>query len=159
MHSAQILPVTIHRTLQSDRREAMLMNQVFKPALVIGSGFHRHVLGDVVNQHRLQPLWDWNAQIDGTAGHMQVACPSREQEPVIRWETLIIRAQKDGYRGPKGDWIPPSEQAANEVEEKAKVFVANILKQSSTTYPEPRRSKIILSRDWDCVSSVNFDHV
>lgn len=138
------------------------MNNNLKPALILGSGFHRHVFGaeDNLNHYHsiYQPLWDWHTLIDATAERMQVACPSRAQEPVMRWETLIIRAQKDGFRDLNGEWIPPSEHAAHEVEDKAKVFVADILKELSTTYPESRRSQIPLSRDWGCVISLNFDH-
>lgn len=138
------------------------MNNNLKPALILGSGFHRHVFGaenNLNHYHSIyQPLWDWHALIDATAERMQVACSSRAQEPVMRWETLIIRAQKDGFRDLKGEWIPPSEHAAHEVEDKAKVFVADILKELSTNYPESRRSQIPLSRDWGCVISLNFDH-
>jgi hypothetical protein len=50
-------------------------------------------------------LVDWHPLVTRTAQEMQVAVPSMAQSPVLRWESMIIRAARDGYRD-NGAWKP-----------------------------------------------------
>ena len=76
-----------------------------KPALVLGSGFHQHVLGETSNK-QAQPLHSWNELITQVAERLQVAVPSTALTPIHRWESLVLRAVSDGYRSIKGGWLP-----------------------------------------------------
>ena len=42
------------------------MNEKLKPALIIGSGFHSHVLGDTKNSN-VRPLFDWHYLVEQVA--------------------------------------------------------------------------------------------
>lgn len=129
-----------------------------KPALILGSGFHRHVFGERPPQDHRNCLYDWQALVSATADRIQVACPSKEQSPVLRWETLINRAVREGYRNRKGAWQAPNNNAAYHVERDAKAVVANLITVSSEQYPESTRARIPLDERWGCVISLNFDH-
>lgn len=96
--------------------------------------------------------------MNATVDHMQVACPSTEQSPVLRWETLINRAVREGYRNRKGAWQIPNHNAAYRVECDAKAVVANLITAASEQYPESTRARIPLDERWGCVISLNFDH-
>ena len=129
-----------------------------KPALILGSGFHRHVFGERASPNQREVLWDWHALIDATAGQMQVATPSRQQAPVLRWETLIGRALEEGFRAPDGHWQLPGLLQAHQVEALAKVHLAKNLQTASIDYPNSTRARIPLDPRWGCVISLNFDH-
>lgn len=81
-----------------------------KPALILGSGFHRHVFGDGADRGSRECLVDWHMLISNTARKMQVAVPSLAQSPVLRWESMIIRAAQDGYRDYAGTWKTAGEE-------------------------------------------------
>lgn len=139
--------------------ESMPARSTFlKPALILGSGFHRHVFGERPPQDHRNCLYDWQALVSVTADYMQVACPSMEQSPVLRWETLINRAVREGYRDRKGAWQVPNNNAAYQVERDAKAIVANLITAASEQYPKSSRARIPLDERWGCVISLNFDH-
>lgn len=72
-----------------------------KPALVLGSGFHRHVFGD--GHHTVtRPLYDWHYLVTQASQRLQVAITSDILTPIQRWETLILRSMADGYKDQKG---------------------------------------------------------
>jgi hypothetical protein len=50
---------------------------LLKPALILGSGFHRYLLGDVSPAFAVN-LFDWHSLIEAVAQVMQVAYPSRD---------------------------------------------------------------------------------
>jgi hypothetical protein len=126
-----------------------------KPCLVIGSGFHRWVLGKSST-----PLTDWNALIDETASLMKVSLPSRDLSPVLRWERLIETAAKDGYQPSQtAEWRVPGKRQANEIESDAKKLVAQVLDQDKFFYPwQSRRAEYPKNQLWSSIVSLNFDH-
>lgn len=127
-----------------------------KPALVLGSGFHRHVFGATV-QYAVRPLYDWHYLVGQVANKLQVAVPNEALSPVQRWETLIWRAVRKGYRNHKGEWIGELTQQANVVENVARRTVANIINEASQDYPPSTRAEIPLLDCWGAVISLNFD--
>jgi|GEM_PF-1080299 len=130
---------------------------VLKPALVLGSGFHRHVFGDV-DVELVRPLYDWHALVDRVAMRMQVAAPSRTMPPVQRWETLILRAGKEGFRDHKFHWVTVSQSPQTHVIEKeARRAVAEVLNEATRNYPQSVRASIPQSDCWGAVISLNFD--
>lgn len=133
-------------------------SSVLKPALILGSGFHRHVFGDRSRSDLRASLYEWHALIDFTADRMHVACPSREQPPVLRWETLIGRAVREGFRDTDGKSQLPGVLPAYRVEVEAKNHVAQVLREASADYPASTRALIPLHSCWGCVISLNFDH-
>ena len=142
-----------------------------KPALILGSGFHRHTLGEQASG-KVRCLFDWHELVTQTAQCMQVATPTEHQSPVLRWESMIIDAARDGYRDRRGHWRTagppvPHEQrglgylpvpATHHIELDAKATVSKLLQVSSQDYPNSRRAEIPLDPCWGCVISLNFDH-
>lgn len=144
-----------------------------KPALIIGSGFHRHVFGDGADRGSRACLVDWNTLISNTARKMQVAVPSLAQSPVLRWESMIIRAARDGYRDYAGTWKTAGEEkdfapggrlagssrvdATYLIEEDAKKVAACLLQEAGAHYPHSSRAMMPASDRWGCVISLNFD--
>lgn len=127
-----------------------------KPALILGSGFHRHVLGDSTNSSR-RSLYDWHYLVDQVASKMQVAAPEQIMSPVQRWETLLLRASKEGYRDHLGQWRKPAEQQAHFIEKEARRIVAAVLNEASQNYPQSLRARIPSLDCWGAVISLNFD--
>jgi hypothetical protein len=127
-----------------------------KPALVLGSGFHRHVFGSS-NIPSVRPLFDWHYLVGQVANQLQVAVPSEILSPVQRWETLILRAVKEGYKNHKGEWVGKLTQQANVVEKEARCAVANIINEASQNYSQSTRAQIPLLDCWGSVISFNFD--
>jgi hypothetical protein len=126
-----------------------------KPCLVIGSGFHRWVLGKSST-----PLTDWHTLIDETASKMRVAVPSRLMPPLLRWEKLIQLATKEGYLYGSGQtWVEENQNQPFKVESDAKKVVCAILDEKMGEYPSRSvRSKFPLNETWGSVISLNFDH-
>jgi hypothetical protein len=125
-----------------------------KPCLVIGSGFHRWVLGNTTT-----PLTDWNALISETASRMRVALPSSDLPPVLRWERLIETAATDGYQpSEKLSWVSSTNDQAYKVEVYARKIVAQILCEERDRYPQKSRRANYPKNDiWGSVISLNFD--
>lgn len=127
-----------------------------KPALIIGSGFHRHVFGDVDNEPA-RPLYDWQYLVTQTARAMRVAAPDDNLPPTLRWEVLINRAGKEGYLGKDGHWVENGEKQASDIERVARGYVKDGLTEAAQNYPKSTRSPIPLASCWGCVISLNFD--
>ncbi len=135
---------------------AQVASSELKPALVLGSGFHRHVFGD--GHHTVaRPLYDWHYLVTQTSQRLQVAITSDILTPIQRWETLILRSMADGYKDQKGNWISRNTYRANVVEKEARQVVANIINEASMDYPQSVRAQIPLLEYWGSVISLNFD--
>jgi len=132
------------------------MSTTLKPAFVLGSGFHRHVLGD---GHHVtsRPLYDWHYLLTQVAHSLQVAVPSEVLTPIQRWDTIILRAVTEGYKDHKGQWINRLNEQANVAEIEARRAVANIINGASNDYPQSTRAQIPLMDCWGSVISLNFD--
>jgi hypothetical protein len=55
-----------------------------KPALLIGTGFHYYVSGNVESHEKLAPLVSWNALINAVGRKASLALPSNQLSPVYR---------------------------------------------------------------------------
>lgn len=115
-------------------------------ALVIGSGFHRFVFGDIGIPARLEPLVDWHALIDRVALEREVPGPPREMPPVMRWEE-IVRAVARGSEN-----TPPSR-----AEKQVRSTTCDVLRHAEDCYPKNERTDIPRDSKWGTVISLNFD--
>lgn len=127
-----------------------------RPALVLGSGFHRHVFGDG-GPSSVRPLYDWHQLVSDVSSAMQVAEPSKTMSPVQRWETLLLRAAREGFRDFKGHWHAPTTTPAYAIEAMARRHVAGVINKASENYPLSPRTRIPLLPQWGAVISLNFD--
>lgn len=127
-----------------------------KPSLILGSGFRHHVFGDSDSQV-IRPLFDWHHLIDQVAIQMQVAIPDKVMSPVERWETLLLRAAREGFRSHAGDWRYPHSYQTHLIEKEARRGVATVLDSASENYPRSSRAQIPNMDCWGAVISLNFD--
>ncbi|MDD3884415.1 MAG: hypothetical protein PHW66_05705 [Gallionella sp.] len=127
-----------------------------RPALVLGSGFHRHVFGST-DQWAINPLYDWHCLVGQVSRRLQVAVPSEVLSPVQRWETLVLRAVSERYKNHREQWVGEFTQQASVVENTARRVVANIIDEASQNYPQSTRAQIPLLDLWGAVISLNFD--
>ena len=128
-------------------------------AVVIGTGFHRWVLGPEVNS----PLCDWPSLLKRVASSLQVAAPDPNPARLaLAWETLLLRMVSDGYlkpesRGVQG-WIQGSKYAVNYVEKDARKVVCKVLMEAAGGFPiQSRRARFFLDLPVSDVVSLNFD--
>jgi hypothetical protein len=75
------------RCLERKRVMSAKKKSMLEPCLVIGSGFHRWVVGDIET-----PLSSWTKLIEAVAAEMHVSAPSRNYPPTFRWEKLLENA-------------------------------------------------------------------
>lgn len=127
-----------------------------KPTLILGSGFHRHVLGEVGDVKR-RTLYDWHHLVSSVAGRMQVAVPERIMPPALRWETLLLRAANEGYRDHTGQWRRPAERQTHVIEKEARRIVAFELNDAAQNYPQSSRVRVPFLDCWGAVISLSFD--
>lgn len=111
-----------------------LINSHLSPELILGSSFLRHVFGDA-GPASARPLYGWQQQASEVAAAMQVAAPSTAMSPVQRWETLLLRAAKEGFQDPAGEWHAPATTATYGIEAMARQHVVGVIKKASENYP------------------------
>ena len=133
-----------------------LTASLLRPALVLGSGFHRHVFGDG-GPANVRPLYDWHQLVSEVSAAMQVAAPTKAMSPVQRWETLLLRAAREGFRDLKGHWYAPATTPAYAIEAMARRHVVEVIKKAAENYPLSARAQIPLLPQWGAVISLNFD--
>jgi hypothetical protein len=126
------------------------------PTLIIGSGFHRHVFGDTEHSAS-RPLYDWQFLVGQVAATMQVAIPDKVMSPVQRWDTLVLRAAKEGFRDHAGVWRAPLSCQTHFIEKDARRCATAVLNEAAAHYPESSRAQIPLHNFWGAVISLNFD--
>lgn len=127
-----------------------------KPALILGSGYHRHVFGN--SEHSaFRPLYDWQYLVGQAAVKMQVAIPDGVMSAVQRWDTLVLRAAKEGFRNHAGAWCVPLSCQTHFIEKEARRCVAAILNVAAVHYPQSTRAQVPLRDCWGAVISLNFD--
>lgn len=127
-------------------------HSVLKPCLVLGTGFHRWVLGDAATKVRM-PLVDWNALLDATALGLGVASTSYLESPTLKWERLLLRAVEEGTRQHGRQSL-----AVHKLEVHAKRAAAKVIQEHSEQYPKhSRRAQLPLAPCWGAVVSFNFD--
>lgn len=127
-----------------------------KPCLVIGSGFHRWVVGDIET-----PLSSWHKLIEAVALEMHVSAPSKNYPPTFRWEKLLENAGRDGFmvNATGARWVAPNHYQPSQVEDFAKKAVARVLEQQAQTYPRlSGRAQLPFDDALGAVVSLNFDH-
>lgn len=137
-------------------KNAPLTARPLKPALVLGSGFHRHVFGDG-GPSSARTLYDWDHLVSEVSAAMQVAAPSQAMPPVQRWETLLLRAAREGFKDHQGHWHAPATTPAYAIEAMARRHVVDVIKKASENYPLSARARIPLLPQWGAVISLNFD--
>lgn len=127
-----------------------------KPCLVIGSGFHRWVVGDIET-----PLSSWHKLIEAVALEMNVSAPSKNYPPTFRWEKLLESAGRDGFMVNQtiDRWVTPGFYQPNQVEKYAKKSVAKVLEQQAKSYPRlSGRAQLPFDDGIGAIVSLNFDH-
>jgi hypothetical protein len=125
-----------------------------KPCLIIGSGFHRWVLG-----RDSSALSNWNMLIESVADKLKVSIPSTSLNPVLRWEKLLETAAVDGYEY-KSNWIAPQSRKISLIESDAKNTVALVIKEFEFNYPDKnQRAQFIFQKNLGSVISLNFDNL
>ena len=133
----------------SDRR-GNEMSTILKPALVLGSGFHRHVFasdnGELPTNRAC--LSDWNRLIDEVADRMHVARPSKVMSPIMRWEALIENASRDGFRSAANRWHQNGRSPVHRIEAHARRQTAKALEEASKDYPRSRRAQLPAKSQW-----------
>lgn len=130
-----------------------------RPCLVIGTGFHRWLIGDRAGR---SPIGNWNILLANTASRMHVAWyDDSETNPVFLWERLLHTAARDGYQcndGKKQYWIGDGHRAICDIENDAKNVVAHVIAEECVAYPnKSRRAQYPLSKQWGAVISLNFE--
>lgn len=133
-----------------------MATRLLKPTPILGNGFHRHVFGDTENS-AVRPLYDWQYLVGPVAARLQVAIPDKVMSPVQRWDTLVLRAAKEGFRNHVGGWFAPLSCQTHLIEKEARRCVATVLNHAATHYPESSRGQIPLRDYWGAVISLNFD--
>lgn len=128
---------------------------VLKPALILGSGFHRHVF--VGRTEGREALYDWHALIDATAETMAVERPPPRLSPVMRWETLVNTAVQAGYRTPSGKRVAARSTQPFRVEGDARRTVVAVLNAAVDEFPDSPGARVPRLERWGCVISLNFD--
>lgn len=134
----------------------MMRIDPLNPTLILGSGFHRHVFGDTEHSAS-RPLYDWQYLVGQVAATMQVAIPDKVMSPVQRWDTLVLRAAKEGFRDHAGVWRAPLSCQTHFIEKDARRCVAAVLNKAAAHYPESSRAQMPLRDFWGAVISLNFD--
>lgn len=126
------------------------------PCLVLGTGFHRWVLGESMAGD-FRPLLDWNELLLAVACEMQVPLNRTDHNLALHWEQLLATARHEqGFdRRPDGR---PEKPAVNHVEATAKKKAADLLSKLNDTYPSnSQRAVFPLHARWGAVVSLNFD--
>lgn len=132
------------------------MNTFLRPCLVLGTGFHRWVLGESM-QRDFKPLLDWNELLLEVAKVLHVPLDSTENSLSLHWERLLteVRHEKGSDRKVDGRPVAP---AVNVLEKDAKKKAASILAKYADVYSgASRRAKFPLKAVWGAVVSLNFD--
>lgn len=135
------------------------LTKFLKPCLVIGTGFHRWLIGDRAEN---SPIGNWRRLLADVASRMAVSWhDDRAANPVFLWERLLHTAARDGYQFSEGledRWIGAGRHAIYDIEKDAKKVVAHLIKDECDAYPnKSRRAEYPLSRQWGAVISLNFE--
>lgn len=133
------------------------VNHRLKPCLVIGTGFHRWVLGDSLAS-RFAPLLDWNALLLQVAGRLGLALDRTSHSLSLHWEHMLATALEDGFTTTHRV-IDGTRRTVARVELQAKMEAAAVLAGLKDEYPvHSRRSQMPLNEEaWGAVVSLNFD--
>ena len=125
-----------------------------KPALVLGSGFHRYVLG---NDTERNPICSWHSLIDAVSERLDVRRPPPAMPPTLRWETMINAAVRDGFQNRHGQRLATKDKKPSQVEAEARRIVSIVLGETEENYPAGQKSNLPADSRWGCVISLNFD--
>ena len=130
---------------------------VAMPCLVLGTGFHRWVLGDSMGPKH-EPLWNWPSLIHATAESLGVAFPDANDGDnlALLWEQMLTAAHSDGI---KSEYKLSSEKHPISAYEKlARIVASVLLEELKATYPSHSiRSSYPLEECWGSIVSLNFD--
>ena len=102
-------------------------------------------------------MYDWQYLVGQVAARLQVAIPDNVMSPVQCWDTLLLRAAKEGFRDHVGVWCSPLSHQTHVIEKEARRCVAAVLKHAAAHYPDSSRAQITLRNFWGAVISLNFD--
>ena len=67
---------------------------MLKPCLVLGTGFHKWVLGEAGDRIELT---SWNGLLKAVANQMQVSWSEGIDDPALSWATLLTTATSEGF--------------------------------------------------------------
>lgn len=132
------------------------MKNFLRPCLVLGTGFHRWVLGESM-QGDFKPLLDWNELLLEVAKELRVPLTRSERSLSLHWEQLLASARHEHGFDQKANGRPDG-PSVSALEKEAKKIAAEILAMHSKTYPAgSSRAKFPLKSVWGSVVSLNFD--
>ena len=130
---------------------------MLKPCLVLGSGFHKHVLSRTI---KTSPLSDWNFLINSVSMNYGVVHhKSLNSKLAAKWELLLLEL------GARGQVTSEKEEGRSRygnsiylIESEAKKIAAKILIEEQTLNRNSY-TKDLVPRDacWGSVVSLNFD--
>lgn len=132
------------------------IHKTLRPCLVLGTGFHRWVLGASMIRG-FDPLIDWNELLLAVACKMNVPLERSTQSLTLHWEHLLQLALhekgcKQSVRGCARSFT------VSNVELLAKQVACGVLKGLQAAYPdESSRANFPLDDAWGAVVSLNFD--
>jgi hypothetical protein len=127
-----------------------------RPALVLGSGFHRHVLGKNHADLSQSSLTEWPALVRAVAKRMGVPAPSQNLSPTLQWEEILLSASAQGYEGARKQRTKGDDKVSV-IEATARRHLMAEIKASSVEYPRSDKASIVSDPRWGCVISLNFD--
>jgi hypothetical protein len=127
-----------------------------RPCLVLGTGFHRWVLGESM-QDAFRPLLDWNELLLAVARDLHVPLDRTAHSLSLNWEHLLTIARRSrGFEAtPDGRRLTPP---IGQLELIAKKSAAAILRKLKAAYPaDTLNEHFPLQTSWGAVVSLNFD--
>ena len=125
-----------------------------KPCLVMGTGFHRWVLGTAMSGN-FNALLDWNELLLAVARKSGVALARTDHSLSLHWEKLLTTGIDDGI----GNTLAGYDYLNVSVLERLfKKQAVEVLAEHQDLYPaHSKRAQLPLSNVWGAVVSLNFD--
>lgn len=129
---------------------------MIKPALLIGTGFHYYVSGNVESYEKLAPLVSWNSLINAVGRKAGLALPSYHLPPVYRWEGVVHQAGTEGFNGINDEFYATGTIGSDEVQLHLKQLAADVIKKAGS-YSPTKRAMFPNDELWGSVISLNYD--
>ena len=130
--------------------------QYLKPCLVIGTGFHRWVLGESMAAS-FRPLLDWNELLLRVGAGLGIAMSRTDCSLPLHWERMLTTGLEDGVCT-KIPVDTTGKLTASRLELLAKQQAVAVLAEYQADYPvHSQRARLPGCDVWGSVVSLNFD--